>query len=264
MVERVDKNGKKTKGCECLCGTLMSWKGSCAGYSALIAHVKSKHDKYQTEVVELRKIVEDGGVQSTLKNFVKNSGAVNTFHWLDFIVSNNLPFSYVERKSVKEYTKMKPMALKTFMKELRAVANQHVRDITKRLSSVDHLALIFDAWSSDGTSYFAVYALDIVAGDEILLCIAPLLDEESYTADDHIDFLDATLQWYKLDMNRFDYFCGDNVSVNKALATKLSKPLIGCASHRLNLAVKALHDTVEGPLQSVQAIMRKWKVKSYT
>lgn len=177
------KKGKNdaSRGCECLCGVVIAWEGPKNGYTSLMAHVRGKHVGYATEVEELKKIIGDGGSQSTLKSFIVNKDASNAYAWLDFVVSNNNPFSCVERETIRRFVKMKPMSLTTFMKLLRAVANEHAGDISKRLLGLEHMALIFDAWTSDGTSYFAVYASDFVAGEEILLCIAPLLDEEHYT-----------------------------------------------------------------------------------
>ena len=79
IIEYVDKKGKKVKACECLCGEKIGWKGAHCGYSSLMAHITRKHSNYTTEIVELRQIISDGGVQSTLKNFVQNSGATNTY-----------------------------------------------------------------------------------------------------------------------------------------------------------------------------------------
>jgi hypothetical protein len=39
-----------------------------------------------------------------------------------------------------------------------------------------------------------------------------------------------------------DYIGGDNASVNKKLASDMNIPFVGCASHRLNLAVKLMTD----------------------
>ena len=94
IVEYVDKHGKNVKACECLCGTKIAWKGKTSGYSSLRGHINTKHENWKTEIVELRQITSDGGAQATLKDFVKNQGASNTYAWLDFIITNNLPFSF--------------------------------------------------------------------------------------------------------------------------------------------------------------------------
>jgi hypothetical protein len=39
-----------------------------------------------------------------------------------------------------------------------------------------------------------------------------------------------------------DYIGGDNATVNKKFASDMNVPFVGCASHRLNLAVKLLTD----------------------
>jgi hypothetical protein len=75
--------------------------------------------------------------------------------------------------------------------------------------------------------------------DVILLAFAPLLDETSFTAKNHCDFILATLDWYGLPVNKLVCLIGDNCSTNGATARLLSVPLLGCRSHRLNLAVEA-------------------------
>ena len=52
---------------------------------------------------------------------------------------------------------------------------------------------------------------------------------------------------------------GDNVSTNKALADLCEKPLIGCASHRFNLAVKVFLSPREDLIAKVNKQMGKLK-----
>ena len=84
---------------------------------------------------------------------------------------------------------------------------------------------------------YAVYAND---GKRIsvMLAFAPLIDETTMTADSHIDFILFALSVYKKSINNIQFMVADNENLNKAVADKLGVPLIGCASHRLNLAVK--------------------------
>ena len=95
IVEYVDKHGKNVKACECLCGTKIAWKGKTSGYSSLRGHINTKHENWKTEIVELRQIMSDGGAQATLKDFVKNQGASNTYAWLDFMRMISCYKSYV-------------------------------------------------------------------------------------------------------------------------------------------------------------------------
>lgn len=78
-----------------------------------------------------------------------------------------------------------------------------------------------------------------VEPDIHLLAFAPLLDETSFTASNHRDFILATLEWYHLPVDRVVCLIGDNCATNIATANLFDVPLLGCRSHRLNLAVEA-------------------------
>jgi len=80
-----------------------------------------------------------------------------------------------------------------------------------------------------------------------------------FTADDIGDYLYDVLQSYDRDYSAIEFVSGDNCYVNQSLCTKLelwllrelrikrSIPLIGCASHRLNLAVQKIYSEVTNP-----------------
>ena len=48
---------------------------------------------------------------------------------------------------------------------------------------------------------------------------------------------------------------GDNCSTNKLLANLMQVPLVGCASHRLNLAVKKIYEDNIELIEKVDVIM---------
>ena len=50
---------------------------------------------------------------------------------------------------------------------------------------------------------------------------------------------------------------GDNAEVNLALADLCGVPLIGCASHKFNLAVKEFMERYSGALDKIHAVMTK-------
>jgi hypothetical protein len=50
---------------------------------------------------------------------------------------------------------------------------------------------------------------------------------------------------------------GDNCSTNRAMANRLKLPLVGCASHRFNLAVKLYMEPRNNLLLSIHEIMVK-------
>ena len=66
-----------------------------------------------------------------------------------------------------------------------------------------------------------------------------------FGADDYGDYIINTLSRLGKSPDNLLFLIGDNCPVNQLLATKLHIPLIGCASHRLNLATKKLYDCNE-------------------
>ena len=69
-----------------------------------------------------------------------------------------------------------------------------------------------------------------------------------FTAEDIGDYIFDVLQFYGLDFEAIEFMSGDNAYINQSLCTKIEDwlrrekqinhtvPLVGCASHRLNLA----------------------------
>lgn len=68
--------------------------------------------------------------------------------------------------------------------------------------------------------------------------IAPPINEESYSANEHIVFIQATLQLFGKNLQNVFCFVGDNCETNQSISRKTEIPLIGCYSHKVNLAVK--------------------------
>ena len=63
---------------------------------------------------------------------------------------------------------------------------------------------------------------------------------------------------YKKQLSNVKYLICDNKNLNMAIARLLNVPMIGCASHRLNLAVKhGILSPYDDILDSVQKIMLK-------
>ena len=73
----------------------------------------------------------------------------------------------------------------------------------------------------------------------LLLAFSPLQDETAFTAENHKKFILATMESYELKLENLVCLIGDNCSTNTATANKMNVPLLGCRSHRFNLAVEA-------------------------
>lgn len=92
-----------------------------------------------------------------------------------------------------------------------------------------------------------------------LLSFAPLVDETNFTADNHMKFIKATLEWFLIPLNRLFCLIGDNCLTNKATANSLlGVPLLGCRSHHFNLSVERyLRTFLARELELVGKLMSK-------
>lgn len=95
----------------------------------------------------------------------------------------------------------------------------------------------------------------------ILVAMAPLVDDEvsDHTARSHVKFLDTILSYYGRSKANIVYIVGDNCSVNGAVADLLQVSMVGCASHRLSLAVNLLLSGDDELITKIQKLMYKVK-----
>ncbi|KAG2842861.1 hypothetical protein PC129_g19199 [Phytophthora cactorum] len=90
--------------------------------------------------------------------------------------------------------------------------------------------------------------------------MAPLLNKpgDDHSAETHRVFLQEMLRIdYGKDIGKCAFIVGDNCSVKRRLAGLLHVPLVGCASHRLNLAMEGILEESYQDLGSVQALVIK-------
>ncbi|KAF1779872.1 Ribonuclease H-like domain [Phytophthora cactorum] len=105
--------------------------------------------------------------------------------------------------------------------------------------------------------------------DKVLLAIAHLVDDDvtDHSAASHNKFLEGILPFSNHDIGDVIYLVGDNCGDNTKLSDllcvcvslSLSLSLIGCASHRLNLAVQKFMANYGTLLGKVQELMRKFR-----
>ena len=128
----------------------------------------------------------------------------------------------------------------------------------------DQFGLIIDGWSNASEHYLAVFGCYVAdnTAKHPLLAMAPLVNEpgDDHSADTHARFLkDMLRRDYGKGIDNCLFIVADNCSVNKRLAQLMGVPQIGCASHRLNLAVQDYLPNHEGDLSAVQALMVKMR-----
>ena len=90
-----------------------------------------------------------------------------------------------------------------------------------------------------------------------LLALSPMGDELQLDTQQHYDFLCYVVEVYGKSWQNVVYLVGDNVSTNKNLSDKYRIALIGCCSHRFNLAVMDILSAENDTVLKVNTIMIK-------
>ncbi|KAG3011062.1 hypothetical protein PC121_g15902 [Phytophthora cactorum] len=126
----------------------------------------------------------------------------------------------------------------------------------------DDFGFIIDGWTHGTEHYLAVYGCyETTDGrpKHPLLSLSPVMDEpdDHLNADGHMMVISRFLPFFGKSLDDSRFLVGDNCAVNKRLANLLRVPLIGCASLRLNFAVREYLKPYESSLEEVQWLMRK-------
>lgn len=126
--------------------------------------------------------------------------------------------------------------------------------------------LLFDGWTHDSEHFIAVFAFYEIDGVAYrpLQAMAPVLeplDEDAdeaviaHNAEAHRDAFVLVLTVFGKSVDQVIYLVSDNCPLNKKLARLLDIPLVGCPSHRLNLAVSIITEPLEDTLGNIQKLM---------
>ena len=85
-------------------------------------------------------------------------------------------------------------------------------------------------------------------------------DGTALDAAAHIQCFEEVLEEYNCDQTNVGFIVADNCSTNKRISLDWNKPMIGCASHRLNLAVqKCVFRNSADLIGKVHQLMQKLK-----
>lgn len=213
--------------------TLKQKKGT--GWSNLFNHIKTDHSDYSD-------IMKNQAASA----FTIPKKVHDLYGWIKFIVKTNQPFSIIDDDEARiaiSYDNVCSNTLKKYMDLLcRKVEDSLRKDLPERFG------IIFDGWSEGSDHYialFACYESENVTKTP-LLAFQPIPDydaeiegsEYRLNAEAHQEFINSTLAYYGRNAETLTFLVGDNCRTNIALARRCGVPLVGCASHRLNLAVK--------------------------
>ncbi|KAG2908868.1 hypothetical protein PC129_g7306 [Phytophthora cactorum] len=176
------------------------------------------------------------------------------FPWIEWVVARNMPLSEVDDPLTRSMSKLKPVCSKTLKVYLAMVAETVEATISAEMS--DPVGIRFDASTFFLEKYVALFAMHWHDGQlkQTLLSIAPM-EEGDLTAQSHCLFIQRIIELFHQSEANLAFLIGDNCATNRAIATRLNVPLIGCASHRFNLAVNSFLDNHKPEVNAVNTLM---------
>ncbi|ETV64401.1 hypothetical protein H257_18698 [Aphanomyces astaci] len=85
--------------------------------------------------------------------------------------------------------------------------------------------------------------------------MSPLLKEDNLDANSHVDLIESTLSFYGKAASDITFITADNCPTNASIAIKLGVPLVGCYSHKFNLAMQSYLADYEDALKAIHILM---------
>uniref|UniRef100_H3GUY7 Uncharacterized protein n=1 Tax=Phytophthora ramorum TaxID=164328 RepID=H3GUY7_PHYRM len=151
-------------------------------------------------------------------------------------------------------SKLLPVTVKAVKKCMEGIASAVGIKLEKELGTL--IGLMFDGWTHAGVHYIGLYAVYEAEGElRVPLLGLPPLTDGTHTADAHAQLFENVLDVYHKTNDMVGFLVGDNCNTNQCIANKMGIPLVGCASHRFNLAVNKFLAPYESLLGEVNDLM---------
>ena len=199
-----------------------------SGFTNLRNHINNVHPDWVTKQT----------AQCTFEKYLRPKSS-NIYGWMKKVVLNCQPLSIVENQIELEFTTLKPVCRRTLKSAISKVYRLAFEQVMELLPQ--SFCLCFDAWTENSFHFVAIYAIfnDLEFKKRtILLSFGTLLDESNWTSANYADTVIALLESMNKSIENVICLVGDNCATNRSLSNLLGLPLIGCASHKLNLAVE--------------------------
>ena len=138
-------------------------------------------------------------------------------------------------------------------KPTKCVENEIAKELT------DKFSLIIDSWTSGSTHFVGLFASypSHHGYSTVILAFSQLQSEISFTAQDHFEIIENVLGIYGMSVDKLNAISGDKAEIKKYLTNHLNVPLVGCSSHKFNLAVSKYLDRKNEILWKIHRIMTK-------
>ncbi|RLN32399.1 hypothetical protein BBJ28_00018242 [Nothophytophthora sp. Chile5] len=218
------------------------------GYTNLMSHLAAKHPGY----VQTFEASQQSCSQTLQAHGFVDQRTMEVYKWMEWIIARNLPICEVDDPLTRSLASVDPVSSKTLLRYMRHVAARVGEKISAAMG--DSFGLMFDGWSCGTLHFVAIYGIFERDGrlQQPLLSLSHA--EHGQTADAHIEMIDSVLNVYTKDTGMVLFVTGDNCATNQAIATRLGVPLVGCASHRFNLAVCRYLNDYQALIDQVQAL----------
>ncbi|KAG3108228.1 hypothetical protein PI124_g12454 [Phytophthora idaei] len=216
------------------CNTCLKIYNSGNGYTNQVHHLLKRHPEYQELAVAA--FLKGNRFGLSLPD-QRTSGV---FRWIEWCVMERMPVSFCERPLVRKNAKMEPISAATLQKYIELFEDPSVFQPKERNPDYDE-------------------SIQCLSRHFVLLVFCPLGDEEDLGAQSLLDLIADTLTTFNRPWESVLFMIGDNCSVNQVIGRKLGAlPIIGCASHRVQLVVNGVALRKLTPLASVMRNVTRW------
>jgi hypothetical protein len=134
---------------KCKCGWIGKYKSS-REYTNLQTHIISAHPEYASLMDNTKRnqrLLEDCFYPAKVKSY---------WTWLDWVIGEFLPFSFVENKQTRNQCNISPISVDTFIKMMNLLTVSVEEKIAALLP--DTFELVFEGWTVGQTHYLAEFA----------------------------------------------------------------------------------------------------------
>lgn len=231
-----------------LCGSYRKQQTG-TGYSNLMSHLNLTHPDFNETYSA------SAATDAPLSNFGFVSEATqHRYQWLQWVVERHMPVSEVDNHLTRSMSSWKPVSSKTLKEDMKKCSESVGVLIESELGKL--FGVMWDGWTHGTTHYVGIYGVCYADGKrrERLLSLSPL-EDGSQDAEVHIEMFKRVLALYNKDISMVAFLVADNCATNQRIATLLELPLVGCASHRYNLAVNRYLAAYEPELAAVNSLM---------
>jgi hypothetical protein len=125
----------------------------------------------------------------------------------------------IDNEITQDMLNVKPISSKTLRKYILSLTPLVEKSIAEQLPG--KFGLLFDGWTAKTVHYVALkkYVNNAGIQKEHLLALAPLITEEELGAQQHVEFIEATLALYSKTLSNVVVLIADNCNTNRKIST---------------------------------------------